>query len=119
MIRELRQKVADELKSMGSEWPVYPYKPDDVNEIPCFVVDRPTLTVDVQHYIFTTSVIVIGRRDGTEDAQSELDETTSWALKMLPGPELAVQRVDPIVATVAEYSYPAYQITVACGVTIC
>ena len=117
MITKLRRMVASNLEN--APWPVYSYKPDDVNEIPCIVVDRPTIEINVQHHTVSLPVVVIGRRDGTEDAQTELDDTASEVARMLAGPELAVERIEPATAGVAELVYPAYQITVACGVTYC
>lgn len=117
MISQIRELVASNLES--APWPVYSHKPDDVEAVPCVVVDRPTIEIDVQHHIVTLPVVVIGRRDGTEDAQKELDDTAAKVANMLAGPQLAVQRIEPAIATVAELTYPAYAITVSCGVTYC
>jgi len=119
MIGEIRRKIAAELVAAESIWPVYTCKPDDLVEVPSIVVDRPTVTVDVQHHTFSTPVVVIGRRDGTEDAQSELDEVASWAARAIASPELAIARIDPSTASVAELTYPAYTVTVSCGATYC
>lgn len=119
MIREVRDALVKELTDSDAPWSVYGYKPDDVNDVPCVVVDRPSLTINVQHNVFTTPVVVIGRRDGSEDAQRELDEVTSWVARNLAGPEFAVTRVEPATASVADLTYPAYEVTVSCGVTIC
>jgi hypothetical protein len=115
----IRGVIADELRNDEIGWSVYVFKPDDVNDVPCAVVDRPSVALDGQHHTFTTAVVVIGRRDGSADAQDELDAFTSWAMHALAGPEIAVQRVDPSTATIAELTYPSYTITVACGATIC
>lgn len=117
MIWQLRQRLAAELKN--EVWPVYPYKPDDLTDVPSIVVDRPTIAIDVQHNVFTTPIVVIGRRDGSEDAQSELDDVASWVARNVAGPEFAVTRIEPATATVAELTYPAYELTVSCGVTTC
>jgi len=119
MIRQVRDKLAAELALADPPWPVYAYKPDNVNEVPAIVIDRPAIDINVQHHTFTLAVVVIGRRNGTEDAQVELDETTSWVARTVAGPEFAVIRIEPATATVAELTYPAYQITVTCGVTYC
>ena len=119
MIREVRDALVKELVDADSPWSVYGHKPDDVNDVPCVVVDRPSLTINVQHHVCTTPVVVIGRRDGTEDAQRELDDVTTWVARNLAGPEFAVIRVEPVTATVAELTYPAYEVTVSCGVTTC
>lgn len=117
MITQVRKLVASNLEQ--SPWPVYSYKPDDVESVPCVVVDRPVVEIDVQHHIVTMPVIVIGRRDGTEDAQVELDTVTADIARMLAGPQLSVSRIDPATAVVAELTYPAYQVTVAFGATYC
>jgi hypothetical protein len=118
MIGKLRTLMADPLTTPDGP-SVYTYKPDDLNDVPCFVVDRPSIAIDVQHWTVTGQIVVIGRRDGSADAQGELDELTAWAMGALAGPELAVQRVEPSTATVADHTYPSYTITVACGVTVC
>lgn len=120
MITELRTRLATTM-DMGGEprWPVYPFKPDDVNEVPCIVVSRPSITIDVQHHTVNLPVLVIGRRDGSHDAQSELDDVTSWAAQMIAGPEFAVTRIDPTTATVAEHTFPAYELSVSCGASYC
>lgn len=120
MIRELRVKLANDIDSQdGLPCPVYAYQPDDLNEVPCIVVDRPLVTVDVQHSVFTIAVVVIGRRDGTEDAQAELDDLAAWTARVIAGPEFAVQSIAPSIRNVADLVYPTYDITVACGVTYC
>jgi hypothetical protein len=117
MISQLRHFVASQLD--GCTLPVHSYKPDDVGEVPCVVVDRPTIDVNVQLKTVTMAVIVIGRRDGTEDAQMELDDTTSEVAHMLAGPDLAVDRIEPATAVVAELTYPAYVVSLSCGPAIC
>lgn len=103
----------------SAPWSVYSYKPDDVTDVPCVVVDRPTVDINVSHHTFTTPVVVIGRRDGSEDAQRELDDATSDVARLLAGPEIAVVRIDPATATVADLTHPAYRVTVSCGATYC
>jgi hypothetical protein len=109
--------IAANLES--APWSVYSYKPDDVTDVPCIVVDRPSVNIDVQHHRFTTPLVVIGRRDGSEDAQIELDNVTSECARLLAGPELGVVLIEPATATVAELTHPAYRITVVCGATYC
>lgn len=117
MIRDIREQIAATLKDVP--WPVHDYKPDDVGAVPCVVVDRPTVAVDVQHNVFTVPVVVIGLRDGSREAQAELDDAASAVVAELSGPTFAVSRVEPTVATVAELTYPSYTLTVACGATYC
>ena len=117
MIAECRQMIADALE--GAAWPIYPYKPDSLDEVPCIVVDRPTIDIDVQLNTITCPVVVIGQRDNSEESQSMLDNITSQTAYMLAGPDLAVLHVEPAMASVAELLYPAYRITVACGQIKC
>lgn len=118
MIGRLRAMMAEPLITPDGP-SVFTYKPDDITDVPCIVVDRPSIVLDVQMWTVTGQVVVIGRRIGSRDAQDELDALTSWAMGALAGPDLAVQRVDPSTATIAEHTYPAYTITVACGVAVC
>lgn len=115
-IRDVRERLAATMAD--GPWVVHTVKPDDLGA-PCLVVDRPSVVPDVQHHTYTVAVIVVGRRDGSADAQLELDEMASWAMDAIAGPEFAVLRVDPGTATVAELTYPAYDLTVGCAVTYC
>ena len=117
MIAQLRAMLVKELSTL--EWPVHQYKPDDINEVPCFVVDRPTVEVDVQLYTVRCSVIVIGRRINDDDAQAELDNVTEQAMLAIRGPEINVSTVDPIIAMVAELTHPAYRIDTSAGFINC
>jgi len=117
MIRDVREQIAAELRDVP--WPVHDYKPDDIGSIPCVVVDRPSVTVDVQHNTFVVPIVVIGRRDGERESQAELDDVTSLIVRELSGPTFAVSRIEPSTATVAELTYPSYTLTVACGATYC
>lgn len=119
MIAETRQALAEEIRDQSSPWPVYTYKPDTVTEVPAVVVDRPAIDVNVQMYLFTFPVVVIGRALANVDAQTELDDVTSWMVRNIPGPQFAVIRVQAATATVADTTFPAYEITVTCGVTYC
>lgn len=119
MIHELRASIVTELETEGIVWPCYDYKPDDLGALPAVVVDRPSITVNVQHHVVEVSVVVIGRRDGTADAQYELDEAADRVAHLLAGPRFSVDHIEPSTATVAELTYPAYAITVTCGVTYC
>jgi len=103
----------------GAEWPTWTFKPDDVAEVPCFVIERPVFQIDVQLYVATCAVLTIGRRLNDEDAQVELDLMTEDAMKRLRGPEVDVQRVEPIVATIADLAYPGYRLDCAIGQIQC
>lgn len=117
MIREIREAIAAALA--GVPWDVHDYKPDDIGALPCIVVDRPSVDIDVQHHVFTVPVVVIGLRDGSREAQVELDDAASAVDMALAGPSFAVSRIEPSTATVAELTFPAYTLTVACGATYC
>lgn len=117
MIVEIREALAATL--FDEPFDVYATKPDDIVDLPCVVVDRPTIEINVQHHVVTCSVVVVGRRDGSDDAQTELDTTTDRTASAIAGPEFAVNRIEPATAVIADLTYPAYRITVSCGVTIC
>jgi hypothetical protein len=119
MIAAARARIAAELAAEQAPWSVLAYKPDSANDVPCVVVDRPRVAVNVQHHVFTFPVVVVGRRDGTQDAQAELDDVTDWVARALAGPDLVVTSIDPVTASVADLTYPAYQVTVTHGSTEC
>lgn len=117
MITEFRQTIMELLT--GSAWPVYMYEPDDVASVPLIVVARPTVDQDLQLYTATVPVIVVGRRDGTEDAQSELDAATSQTAYQLSSPDANVAHIEPTITSIAELTYPSYRITVQMGTVQC
>lgn len=117
MITGARRFIASQLS--GVPWRVYTFKPDDIEGPPAIVVDRPTLSVDVQLVTLAVPVVVVGRRDGTEEAQVELDDAVDVVIEALSGPDVAIVRVEPAVSTVAELTYPAYRVTVAVGAVAC
>jgi len=117
MISRARRFIAAHLSGVPCR--VYTFKPDDIEGPPAIVVDRATLSLDVQMVTLAVPVVVIGRRDGTEEAQTQLDDLVDLVVAELSGPDLAVVRVEPAVSTVAELTYPAYRVTVACGEVAC
>lgn len=119
MIREIREKLAQVIRDADPPCSVYSIKADDVGDCPCIVVDRPSVTVDVQHHRFELPVVIVGRREGDADAQSELDDLTWWTECAIAGPDFAVIRIEPATASIAELTFPAYEMTVSCGVTVC
>lgn len=116
-IHGTREFLAAQLK--GLDCPVWTFKPDDLTEVPCVVVDKPTLTINVQLMEVTCSVIVIGRRTNDEDAQTELDDLAEAAMLALRGPDVNVSLVEPIQVTVAELNHPGYRIECAVGQIDC
>ena len=117
MIQEIRLALAEALRHSGTE--TWTYHPDDPNMVPCYVVAKPTLDVDVQLMQFAVPVWAIGRRLSDEDAQVELDSLADVAVNLLRGPDVAVVRVEPVVATISEQSYPAYVIHCLVGASVC
>lgn len=118
MITHLRETIGAALATDDGP-SVHTVKPDDVTDVPCFVVDRPSIALDVQHQTITCPVVVIGRRDGSAESQQQLDAWVWWAMRRIAGPDMAVVRVDPSTATVAEQTYPSYTVTVMSGLTVC
>jgi hypothetical protein len=118
MITETRALVAATLAE-GLEWPVHPYKPDDIGEVPCVVVDRPSVAIDVQLGVSTVPVLVLGNRNNTQEDQAQLDAVTDRVVTILKGPDISVDRVEPITAQVAELLHPAYRVTCTVGLVEC
>jgi hypothetical protein len=116
MIQEIRRMLADALRH--SEIETWTYHPDDPNMLPCYVVGKPTLDIDVQLVQFSVPVWAIGRRMSDEDSQLELDHMADVAINMLRGPDVNVSRVEPLVANISEQNYPAYVIHCLVGATV-
>jgi hypothetical protein len=113
MITEIRQMIADALAS--APWPVHPFEPDDVNELPCYVVSRPSLTFDVLDATATVPVYAIGRRLNDAESQAELDAATDAAWEALLGPSIGVVAVIPTERIAASVSRPAYRLDAVVG----
>lgn len=117
MIEELRKHLSGYLVHADIE--TWDYLPDDPNMVPCYVVAKPTLAINVQLVEATIPVWVIGRRMSDEDSQRQLDALADKAIALLQGSDVAVVRVEPGIATIGEASYPAYIVTCAIGARIC
>src|SRR5262245_3590497 len=114
MIVESRALSAAALVPGG--WEVHATEPSSVYSTPCLVVGRPSLVVTGQLYTITNPVHVIGRRMGDEDAAAELDATTDKAMELLRrGAPVQIVAVFPTLHTVAESTYPSYQIDCVTG----
>lgn len=119
MIREARQVVLGKLT--GLPWPVYPYIPEDVNEIPCVVVGRPSIDqlLDFQPGDFTTEipVMVLGSRINDQDAQDQMDLVGDIVIARFYATHQF--QVTSTLEMVAGLTYPAYTITVSIRLQIC
>jgi len=117
MIRAARKQLVAYLSTV--DWEVYGFYPDDVTNVPCVVVGRPTIDLDTQLYAYACPVFVIGRRISDMDSQDELDAVTEEVIRALNGPDIVVTHVEPAVRVIAELNYPAYVVTCAIGQLNC
>ena len=113
MIAEPRSVIFDYVDSLTTE-AVFHWFPDDVGEVPCVVVGRPTLRFVSMQGAATFPVIVVGR-NLTDDAQAELDtltdELAGQLFKGVPGLTVRVIAVDPAVESIGGSDFPVYVIT--------
>lgn len=131
MITELRGAVAQLLT--GVSWPVHRWLPDDVAELPCIGVTRPSLSPDdaAPGAIITGAVpvMVVGSRLNDTSAQADLDTTTDEIIQRFGGLAKVIRIEDPLInsvrldavtpttVTVAGQEYPAYDLTVVATLT--
>lgn len=117
MITELRESLAAELVEMPGE--VWAHQPDDINAVPCYVIGRPTIEGDSNLLTVSLPVSVIGSRLSDEDSQAQLDRALDVVFDRLRRSEFAIVHVDPTAQVVADKTYPAYLVTVQCGLNLC
>lgn len=128
-IGPLRRKVRDLLRTDGT-LPVYGYLPGDPAHLPCYVVGRPNITESGTAAVMTVTmdVIVLGRRDGDEDAQAELDGYGDEAfdifggtrgVKIADGQLLACRSVTAATVNVAGVDIPCYSLSVDTDILTC
>jgi hypothetical protein len=129
MISETRQALYDHLvplaqppsgPSVSEALALRRWLPEDVTELPCAVVGRPTAVRSREAaaiFDLLTPVYVIGRRLNDDDAQAELDIYTDLVFGRLTQPISGLAgrtelRLDPSTVQIAEQTYPDYIITV-------
>lgn len=128
MIVEFRRAVT-ELLARTSSVPVIGYLPDDVAELPCLVVGRPSIQETATPALMRLSldVSLLGRRVSDNDSQAELDALADQMFTNLGGTR-NVKRNDlimrctlilPATVIVAGSEYPAYLATVTTDAMTC
>jgi hypothetical protein len=131
VIAELREELAGLIRTGVPALVVHQWFPEDVPELPCAVVGRPTLLPDpdaATAILATTVITVVGRRYTADEAQDELDRMT-WSvlgsLNWLRGTRTAdVQRlivssVEPDLVSIAGDEYPCYRIAADAHLIAC
>src|SRR5262245_20718631 len=124
----MRSVVGDLLAGRSSA-PVYTFLPDDIAELPCLVVGRPTMresrTAGVSTQ--TLTVTLLGRRISDEDSHFELDTLGDELYANLGGTKsvhhgrlhLRCTLFVPGTVTVAGQEMPAYLADVAREILSC
>ncbi len=106
---------------------VFRWLPLSPEELPCFVVGRPTMHEAATPALWTAScpVFAVGRTERDDDAQIELDALASWLHARLWRPwsaervSLKLTDVEPALIEVAGTSLPAYTATVTVDGSYC
>jgi hypothetical protein len=100
--------------------PVLDVMPDDVNEVPCVVVGRPSLAPSRDQLVdqIETTCVVVGRRLNDSGAQPELDGLADTVLLAafakidgLMSWAATEVRADPQTTVVAGMEHPVYLVT--------
>lgn len=130
MLVEFRQAVVDVLTDkLPTPTAIWDSVPDDVAELPCIVVARPSSKQTSTAVIFdlAVDVIVLGRRQEAGSAEAELVALADDVWTVLGGTrgnqdgafDLGVTGVDPRVVSVASNDVPAYVIEVESSAATC
>jgi hypothetical protein len=131
VIAALRRDLAELVRVAVPDLPVWEVLPEDVPQVPCAVIGRPSLVPDpdiTTGVLASTVVTVVGRRYTAEEPQTELDDTT-WSvlaafnyfggLRSSNFQRLVVSAVDPDLVAIAADEYPVYRITTDSHVVAC
>lgn len=116
---------AIEVVLAGAPWTVHRYLPDDVGDLPCIAIMRPSLSVGDPSTVVDGEcpVLVVGSRLGDYSAQRDLDAVTDAVIERLgaiarpltlegsPVMRLALDAVSPTSVVVGGSEYPAYELT--------
>lgn len=125
MISLARRLVSDRL--VGAPEPLFTLLPGNVDQLPCFVIGRPTIREGDPREIVAVDVpvFVLGRTARDDEAQHQLDELATLAFTRLWGPwrvdgaACRLTDLEPGVIEVAGLEVPAYTVTVAVESTVC
>jgi hypothetical protein len=125
-VGDVRAHVYD-LVVAGVDWPTYLYLPDSADDLPCYVVGRPSTREQDRRAMMEirTPVYALGRRLRDDDAQRELDAAADtlhallWKPGQEPGMSLRLTTADATVVQVAGVDVPAYTATVVATIAYC
>lgn len=130
MISTVRRIVFEAVAPIGGEEvPTFRWLPLSPEELPCYVVGRPTIAEGSIPSLVETSVPVfaLGRTTRDDDAQVELDDLAERLIGALwmpwrampDGVSLRLTALDPTVIEIAGTEVPAYTATVVADSTYC
>lgn len=122
MIASIRTAIAEHLRGSASlsGVTILDTMPDDLNEVPCLVVGRPSMqpSRDANVDEYQTTVFTVGRRLNDSGAQPELDALADAVLvaafsriEDLVGSLAVDVRADPQTVAVAGVEHPVYLVT--------
>jgi hypothetical protein len=115
----------------NTDTPVWDHVPDDIAEVPCFVVGHPQARETTTRVVFRVSVdvFVIGRRQTAGEPQSEVMALTDWLWTLFNGTRavksrnlewvLTVRQLLPRVLSIAGLDCPAYAVTIDSEAATC
>jgi hypothetical protein len=108
---------------------VYSYLPNDVAELPCYVVGRPSVRESGQAAVMTLTldVTLAGRRISDEDTQAELDVLADELFDLLGGTRSVVvdgghlrcTGITPGTVVVAGLETPTYVASISMDALSC
>lgn len=112
---------------VGAPAPLHRWLPGSVDELPCYVVGRPSVGEGDARAIIavTVPVFVLGRTVRDDDSQHELDGLADALIKRLwtppptEGVALRLTDLDATTTEVAGTDCPSYTATVVCETTYC
>lgn len=124
MYAEFHAAVYELLVAAVTDVGVWDYVPDDINEVPCVVVGRPSgaATFPVVVFDLELPVYVVGRRQqaGSEAELLALVDRLFTVLGETRGAaDWKVARVAPTVVTIAGLECPAYTVEVHTSTATC
>jgi len=100
---------------------VHLYLPDDVTQVPCVVIGRPSIedgvSIVAADFLVSVPVMVLGRPVRDDDAQQQLDQVADLVIDRLVQEQPI--SVTPETESVAGLTYPAYLITVSVPYRLC
>jgi hypothetical protein len=122
VIAETRSSIAEHLRTTPSlaGVTVLDQMPDDLNDVPCLVVGRPSIAPGRESQVdeVETVVFVVGRRLSDSGAQPELDALADAVYAAafarivgLPGIGSIEVRADPNTTAIAGVEHPVYLVS--------